>query len=176
MYHCPAPSMLCTWISTAAGGIVVLCVSLKIFPISGQTLSIFWGGRGQRQQQKSGKKIWILLIIGLFRQTVEKSPRKPFLMLYEVVYTYQDVERRSNRVASEKRWHCGPADGPDFIPVWFGLAKLAFIVAFLSINIHSRSLLQCINTCAAQALVIGEGKFCVVFHCSLSTVSCFYQA
>lgn len=115
-------------------------------------------------------------------QRVEKNPHKPFLNYEGTVYTYQDVDRRSNRVAQAFLCYGNlkkgdtvallMGNGPDFIHVWFGLAKLGFIVAFLNINIHSRSLLHCINTCAAKALVIGEGKFCVVFQLVL-TFYCF---
>lgn len=175
--------MLCTWLSTIAGGIVVLCVSLKIFlPYFWEDLIYFL----RRKRSKATVKKWtrngILSIIDLFMQRVEKVPHKPFLIYEGMAYTYQDVDRRSNRVA-QVFLHYGNlkkgdtvallmGNGPDFIHVWFGLAKMGFIVAFLNINIHSRSLLHCINTCAAKALVIGEGKFCAVFHLLL-TFYCF---
>ncbi|NWV81210.1 S27A6 protein, partial [Dasyornis broadbenti] len=161
------PSMLYTWLSTIAGGVVVLCVSLKIF------LPYFWKDLIYFLRQKRSKatvKKWtsngILSIIDLFTQRAEKIPCKAFLIYEGTVYTYQAVDRRSNRVA-QVFLHYGNlkkgdtvallmGNGPDFIHVWFGLAKLGFIVAFLNINIHSRSLLHCINTCAAKALVIGE--------------------
>lgn len=154
---------------------MVLCVSLKIFlPYFWEDLIYFL----RRKRSKATVKKWtrngILSIIDLFMQRVEKIPHKPFLIYEGMVYTYQDVDRRSNRVA-QVFLHYGNlkkgdtvallmGNGPDFIHVWFGLAKMGFIVAFLNINIHSRSLLHCINTCAAKALVIGEGKFCAVFH------------
>ncbi|XP_037980296.1 long-chain fatty acid transport protein 6-like isoform X3 [Motacilla alba alba] len=159
--------MLCTWISTVAGGIVVLCVSLKIFlPYFWADLIYFLRWKKSKATVKKWAKNGILSIIDLFRQTVEKNPHKPFLIYEGMVYTYQDVDRRSNRVA-QAFLHYGNlkkgdtvallmGNGPDFIHVWFGLAKLGFIVAFLNINIRSRSLLHCINTCAAKALVIGE--------------------
>ncbi|NXF21364.1 S27A6 protein, partial [Rhodinocichla rosea] len=162
-----APSMLCTWISTVAGGIVVLCVSLKIFlPYFWADLIYFLRWKRSKATVKKWAKNGILSIIDLFRQTVEKNPHKPFLIYEGTVYTYQDVDRRSNSVA-QAFLHYGMlkkgdtvallmGNGPDFIHVWFGLAKLGFIVAFLNINIRSRSLLHCIDTCAAKALVIGE--------------------
>uniref|UniRef100_A0A8C5X9Y4 long-chain-fatty-acid--CoA ligase n=1 Tax=Malurus cyaneus samueli TaxID=2593467 RepID=A0A8C5X9Y4_9PASS len=164
--------MLSAGLSTIAGGIVVLCVSLKIFlPYFWEDLVYFL----RRKRSKATVKKWvsngILSITDLFGQRVEKVPHKPFLIYEGMVYTYQDVDRRSNRVA-QVFLHYGNlekgdtvallmSNEPDFIHVWFGLAKLGFIVAFLNTNIHSRSLLHCIKTCAAKALVIGEGKFCV---------------
>ncbi|XP_050185750.1 long-chain fatty acid transport protein 6-like [Myiozetetes cayanensis] len=159
--------MLCTWLSTVAGGIVVLCVSLKIFlPYFWEDLFYFL----RRKRLKATVKKWasngILSIIDLFMQRVEKIPYKPFLIYEGKVHTYQDVDRSSNRVA-QVFLHYGNlkkgdtvallmGNGPDFIHVWFGLAKLGCVVAFLNFNIHSRSLLHCLNTCAAKALVIGE--------------------
>ncbi|NWW75219.1 S27A6 protein, partial [Climacteris rufus] len=167
IYCCPLPSMLSTWLSTVAGGIVVLCVSLKIFiPCFWEDLFYFLRQRRLKATVKKWTSSGIVSIIDLFMQRVEKIPHKPFLIYEEKVYTYQDVDRKSNRIA-QVFLHYGNlkkgdtvallmGNGPDFIHVWFGLAKLGFIVAFLNINIHSRSLLHCINTCAAKALVIGE--------------------
>ncbi|NWR37303.1 S27A6 protein, partial [Tachuris rubrigastra] len=163
----PSPSMLCMWLSTIAVGIVVLCVSLKIF------LPYFWEDPFyflRWKRLKATVKKWtsngILSIIDLFMQRVGKIPDKPFLIYEGKVHTYQDVDRSSNRLA-QVFLHYGNlkkgntvallmGNGPDFIHVWFGLAKLGCVVAFLNFNIHSRSLLHCINTCAAKALVIGE--------------------
>ncbi|NXN71612.1 S27A6 protein, partial [Himantopus himantopus] len=161
------PSMLCTWLSPIAGGIVMLCVSLKIFfPYFWEDLIYFL----RRKRLKATVKKWasngILSIIDLFMHRVGKIPHKPFLIYEGKVHTYQDVDRRSNRVA-QVLLHYGNlkkgdtvallmGNGPDFIHVWFGLAKLGCVVAFLNFNVHSRSLLHCVNTCAAKALVIGE--------------------
>ncbi|NXU90823.1 S27A6 protein, partial [Xiphorhynchus elegans] len=163
----PFQRMLCSWLSTVAGGIVVLCISLKIFlPYFWEDLFYFL----RRKRSKATVKKWarngILSIIDLFTQRVGKTPHKPFLIYEGKVHTYQDVDKRSNRVA-QVFLHYGNLkkgdtvallmdNGPDFIHVWFGMAKLGCVVAFLNFNIQSRSLLHCINTCAAKALVIGE--------------------
>ncbi|NWW28117.1 S27A6 protein, partial [Falcunculus frontatus] len=161
------PSMLCTWLSTIAGGIVVLCVSLKIFlPYFWEDLIYFLRCKRSKATVKKWARSGILSITDLFTQKVEKIPHKPFLIYEGVVYTYQDVDRRSNRVA-QVFLHYGNlkkgdtvallmGNGPDFIHVWFGLAKLGFIVAFLNINIHSRSLLHCINTCGKSTDCLGS--------------------
>ncbi|VCX41285.1 unnamed protein product, partial [Gulo gulo] len=44
---------------------------------------------------------------------------------------------------------------PDFVHVWFGLAKLGCVVAFLNSNIRSNCLLHCIRSCEPRALVVG---------------------
>ncbi|XP_009068571.1 PREDICTED: long-chain fatty acid transport protein 6-like [Acanthisitta chloris] len=159
--------MLFMWLSTIAGGIMVVCVSLKIFlPYFWEDLMFFLMRRRLKATIQKWTSNGILSIVDLFIQRVGKIPHKPFIIHEGKVHTYQDVDRRSNRVAQVFQ-HYGNlkkgdtvallmANGPDFIHVWFGMAKLGCVVAFLNFNIHSRSLLHCINTCAAKALVIGE--------------------
>ncbi|KAM6033437.1 long-chain fatty acid transport protein 6-like [Chlamydotis macqueenii] len=159
--------MLCMWLSTTAGGIVVLLVSLKIFfPYFWKDLIYFLRRKRLKAMLKKRANNGILSIIDLFMERVEKIPHKPFLIYEGKVHTYQDVDRRSNRVAQVFLHHGNlrkgdtvallMGNGPDFIHVWFGLAKLGCVVAFLNFNLHSTSLLHCVNTCAAKALVIGE--------------------
>lgn len=115
---------------------------------------------------KKRAKNGILSIIDLFIHRVGKIPHKPFLIYEGNVHTYEDVDRRSNRVAQVFLQYGAlkkgdtvallMCNGPDFIHVWFGLAKLGCVVAFLNFNVRSRSLLHCCNTCAAKAVVIGE--------------------
>ncbi|NXN31040.1 S27A6 protein, partial [Nycticryphes semicollaris] len=168
----PSPSMLCTWLSTIAGGIGMLWFSLKIFfPYFWEDLIYFLRRNRLKAIVKRRASDGILSIIDLFMQRVGKIPHKPFLIYEGTVHTYQDVDRRSNSVAQVLLHHGNlkngdtvallMGNGPDFIHVWFGLAKLGCVVAFLNFNVHSRSLLHCVNTCGAKALVIGEGKFCI---------------
>uniref|UniRef100_A0A663FGP7 Long-chain-fatty-acid--CoA ligase n=1 Tax=Aquila chrysaetos chrysaetos TaxID=223781 RepID=A0A663FGP7_AQUCH len=141
--------MLCTW----------------FFPYFWEDLIYFL----RRKRLKAMVKKWasngILSIIDLFMQRVGKLPHKPFLIYEGKVHTYQDVDR-SNRIA-EVFLHYGNlkkddtvdllmGNIPDFIHVWFGLAQLGCVVAFLNFSVYSRSVLHCINTHAAKAPVIGE--------------------
>ncbi|GAB0205150.1 long-chain fatty acid transport protein 6-like [Grus japonensis] len=169
--------MLCLWLSTIAGGIVVLCVSLNIFfPYFWDDLFYFLRWKRLKAMVKKWASNGIVSIIDLFMHRVGKIPHKPFLTYEGKVHTYQDVDRSSNRVA-QVFLHYGNlkkgdtvallmGNGTDFIHVWFGLAKLGCVVAFLNFNVQSRSLLDCINTCAAKALVIGEGfpKAAIITH------------
>lgn len=45
---------------------------------------------------------------------------------------------------------------PDFLCVWFGLAKIGCSVAFLNTNIKSKSLIHCFNCCGAKTLIVGS--------------------
>ncbi|NXG30130.1 S27A6 protein, partial [Dromaius novaehollandiae] len=161
------PSMLYMWLSTLVGGALVLYVSLKIFsPYFWDDLLYFLRRKRLKAITKKRASNGILSMIDLFMQRVEKIPHKPFIIYEGKVHTYQDVNKRSNRVAQVFLHHGALKKGdtvallmgnePDFIHVWFGLAKLGCVVAFLNFNIHSRSLLHCINECAAKALVIAE--------------------
>ncbi|XP_006013010.1 long-chain fatty acid transport protein 6 [Latimeria chalumnae] len=107
-----------------------------------------------------------------FACQVEKIPQKPFLIYEGDVYTYQDVDRRSNKVAQVFLQQAGLKKGetvamlmsnePDFVWVWFGLSKIGCTVAFLNSNIRSRSLLHCFNSCEAKTLVVGEDLVCTL--------------
>ncbi|KAM9262214.1 LOW QUALITY PROTEIN: long-chain fatty acid transport protein 6-like [Morus bassanus] len=161
--------MLCTWLSTIAGGILVLGVSLKIFfPYFGADLIYFLRQKRLKAMVKKWASNGILSITDLFMQRVGKIPHKSFLIYEGKMHNYQDVDRRNNRVVQVflRYGNLKKGDtvallmrnGPDFIHVWFGLAKLGCVVAFLNCNVHSRSLLRCVNTCAAKALVIREDR------------------
>ncbi|NWY03075.1 S27A6 protein, partial [Nothoprocta ornata] len=163
----PPSSMLYTWLSTFAGGALVLYVSLKIFcPYFWDDLVFFLRRKRFKWILKKRIRNGVLSLIDLFMQRAEKTPHKPFIIYEGKVYSYQDVDKRSNRIAQVFLHHGDLKKGdtvallmgnePDFIHVWFGLAKLGCVVAFLNFNIHSRSLLHCINKSAAKTLVIAE--------------------
>uniref|UniRef100_A0A672TGI4 Long-chain-fatty-acid--CoA ligase n=1 Tax=Strigops habroptila TaxID=2489341 RepID=A0A672TGI4_STRHB len=107
----------------------------------------------------------IITILDKFVKLAEKQPHKPFLIYEGKVHTYWDVDRRSNRVAQVFLHHGALKKGdtvallmgnePDFIHVWFGLAKLGCVVAFLNFNVRSRSLLHCVSSCEPKILVVG---------------------
>ncbi|XP_069348679.1 long-chain fatty acid transport protein 6 [Eulemur rufifrons] len=104
-------------------------------------------------------------VLDAFLSQARRQPRKPFIIYEGDVYTYQDVDKTSSRVARVFLNHSSLTKGdtvallmsnePDFVHVWFGLAKLGCVVAFLNCNVRSTSLLNCIRTCGPQALVVG---------------------
>ncbi|KFO32023.1 Long-chain fatty acid transport protein 6 [Fukomys damarensis] len=104
-------------------------------------------------------------VLEKFLRHAERQPRKAFLIHEGDTYTYQDVDRRSNRVAHVFLSHSSLRKGdvvallmnnePDFVHVWFGLAKLGCVVAFLNSNVRSNCLLHCVRTCQPRALVVG---------------------
>lgn len=110
----------------------------------------------------------VCTVLDRFVQQAQRVPDKPFVVYDGRVHTYRDVDSRSNRLADVfhrtarlKKGDCVAvlmSNEPDFICVWFGLAKAGCSVAFLNTNIRARSLLHCFRCCGATALVVGPGK------------------
>lgn len=107
-------------------------------------------------------------VLHVFVQQARRIPDKPFVVYDGRAHTYRDVDRRSNRLANVFHHGAGLRRGdcvavlmsnePDFLCVWFGLAKAGCSVAFLNTNIRSRSLLHCFRCCGAATLVVGSGN------------------
>ncbi|XP_019372824.1 PREDICTED: long-chain fatty acid transport protein 6-like isoform X3 [Gavialis gangeticus] len=159
-------TVLCMWLSALAAGAVMLYVSLKFLsPYFWEDLNYFMRQIRFKMRITRRASKGICSLTDLFMLQVQKTPNKPFIIYEGNVHTYQDVDRRSNKVAQvflrQEALKKGDtiallmSNEPDFIHVWFGLAKLGFVVTFLNFNLHSRSLLHCVNNSAARALVIG---------------------
>ncbi|XP_068191721.1 long-chain fatty acid transport protein 6 [Antennarius striatus] len=107
----------------------------------------------------------VVTVLDRFVQQAQRVPNKPFVIHEGRVHTYRDVDERSNRLANVfletvhlKRGDCVAllmSNEPDFLCVWFGLAKVGCSVAFLNTNIKSRSLLHCLSCCGARTLIVG---------------------
>ncbi|TWW66877.1 Long-chain fatty acid transport protein 6 [Takifugu flavidus] len=108
----------------------------------------------------------VCTVLDRFVQQAQRIPDKPFVVYDGRVHTYQDVDRRSNRLANVfhntaklKKGDCVAvlmSNEPDFLCVWFGLAKAGCSVAFLNTNIKSKSLLHCFTCCGATTLIVGS--------------------
>uniref|UniRef100_A0A8D0HNK6 long-chain-fatty-acid--CoA ligase n=1 Tax=Sphenodon punctatus TaxID=8508 RepID=A0A8D0HNK6_SPHPU len=118
-------------------------------------------------------------VLDRFVKLAERQPNKPFILYEGDVYTYRDVDRRSNRVAQVflKQGVLKKGDTvallmsnePDFIHLWFGLAKLGCVVAFLNFNIRARSLLHSIQSCEPKLLIVGA-VYNGVLDCTLKDI------
>ncbi|KAM7393474.1 hypothetical protein PAMA_008230 [Pampus argenteus] len=108
----------------------------------------------------------VCTVLDRFIQQAQRIPDKPFVIYDGNIHTYRDIEQRSNRLANVfldrvklRKGDCVALlmnNEPDFLCVWFGLAKVGCPVAFLNTNIKSRSLLHCFNCCGAKTLIVGE--------------------
>ncbi|KAG2466988.1 S27A6 protein, partial [Polypterus senegalus] len=111
----------------------------------------------------------VITLLDCFVRQAKCAPEKSFIIYEGETYSYGDVERRSNKVAQVLNAHSGLQKGdtvamfisnePDFICVWFGLAKLGCVVAFLNFNIKSRALVHCLGACGAKTVVVGADLF-----------------
>ncbi|NWU83034.1 S27A6 protein, partial [Onychorhynchus coronatus] len=164
LYPLPVPP---SWVPGAAVGILSLHFIQKLlFPYFWADLryllKVLTYGLRVATYQLQGR---VVTVLDKFVKLAEKQPHKPFLIYEGTVHSYQDVDRRSNRIAQVFLQHEALKKGdtvallmgnePDFIHVWFGLAKLGCVVAFLNFNVRLRSLLHCISSCEPKILVVG---------------------
>ncbi|KAE8284707.1 Long-chain fatty acid transport protein 6 [Larimichthys crocea] len=108
----------------------------------------------------------VCTVLDRFIQQAQRIPNKPFVIYDGRIHTYWDIEERSNRLANVflhtvnlRRGDCVAllmSNEPDFLCVWFGLAKVGCSVAFLNTNIKHKSLLHCFNCCGAKTLITGS--------------------
>ncbi|XP_058473672.1 long-chain fatty acid transport protein 6 isoform X1 [Solea solea] len=108
----------------------------------------------------------VTTLMDMFVRQAQRVPNKPFVVYEGRVHTYRDVDARSNRLArvflekvALKKGDCVAllmSNEPDFLCVWFGLAKIGCPVAFLNFNIKSKSLLHCVHSCGATTLIVGS--------------------
>ncbi|XP_048148297.1 long-chain fatty acid transport protein 6 isoform X3 [Corvus hawaiiensis] len=175
LYPLPVPP---SWVPGAAVGILSLHFLQKLlFPYFWADLryllKVFAYGLRVEMYRLQGR---VVTVLDKFVKLAEKQPHKPFLIYEGTVHTYRDVDRRSNRIAQVFLQHEALKKGdtvallmgnePDFIHVWFGLAKLGCVVAFLNFNVRFRSLLHCVRSCEPKILVVGAGlpKAAVISH------------
>uniref|UniRef100_A0A3P9JCW7 long-chain-fatty-acid--CoA ligase n=1 Tax=Oryzias latipes TaxID=8090 RepID=A0A3P9JCW7_ORYLA len=105
-------------------------------------------------------------VLDRFVEQAQRVPNKPFIIYEGTAHTYRDVEQRSTRLANVFLDSVGLQRGdcvamlmnnePDYLCVWFGLAKVGCTAAFLNTNIRSGSLLHCLDCCGARTLVVGS--------------------
>lgn len=158
------------WLSALGAGLVFTHVLLKLcFPYFWRDLFfllkvIRYGVKLEVFKLTSR----VCTVLDRFIQQAQRIPDKPFVIYEGQSHTYGAVESRSNRLAHVFRDTMKLEKGdcvavlmsnePDFLCVWFGLAKVGCSIAFLNTNIKSRSLLHCFNCCGARTLVVGAGK------------------
>ncbi|XP_047412037.1 long-chain fatty acid transport protein 6 isoform X1 [Sciurus carolinensis] len=159
--------MLLSWLTGLGTGMIFLhCVQRLLFPY-------FWDDfwfllkvvRFGIQTAKYKRRGELVTVLDKFLSHAKRQPQKPFIIYEGDIYTYQDVDKRSNKVARVFLNHSSLEKGdtvallmsnePDFVHMWFGLAKLGCVVAFLNCNVRANSLLHCIRTCEPKALVVG---------------------
>ncbi|XP_034458674.1 long-chain fatty acid transport protein 6 [Hippoglossus hippoglossus] len=161
-------SVFLGWLSALAMGVVSAHVLLKVcFPYFWRDLLFLIKViRCGARLELSKFTCSVHTVLERFVQQAQRVPNKPFVIFEGTVHTYRDIEQRSNRLAhvflesvNLRKGDCVAllmGNEPDFLCVWFGLAKVGCSVAFLNTNIKSKSLLHCFNCCGAKTLIVGS--------------------
>lgn len=107
------------------------------------------------------------LIVDYFLEQARAQPHKPLVLFGDESYTYRQADELSNKAArallQSGRVAAGDTvalylpNGPMFLWLYLGLAKIGCPVSFLNYNIRSRSMLHCFNRSGATVLVAAEG-------------------
>ncbi|XP_053825235.1 long-chain fatty acid transport protein 2-like, partial [Vidua macroura] len=101
-------------------------------------------------------------LLDVFRRHVRLRPRRPLLLFQDETYTFEDIERRSNRAAWALLRRLGLRSGrtvavflpnePAYLWTWLALAKLGCPMACLNCNVRGRALRHALE--AAEATVV----------------------
>ncbi|NXK19009.1 S27A2 synthetase, partial [Arenaria interpres] len=84
-------------------------------------------------------------LLDVFQENARRRPRRPLILFQDEVYTYEDVDRRSNRVARLLARRLGGLEPgrtvavflpnqPTYVWTWLALAKLGCPMACLNCN------------------------------------------
>ncbi|XP_066506722.1 long-chain fatty acid transport protein 6 [Hoplias malabaricus] len=151
--------------SLLAGGAALLLFQMMFYPYFWLDLIYYINIKRVGGATMARMKMGVFTYLDRFIQRAKESPRKPFLVFEERVFTYGDVEERSNKFAHVFSAEAGFSHGdtvalwmsnePDFVSVWLGLCKLGCEVAFLNTNIKPKALQHCLHSCRATAIIVG---------------------
>ncbi|NWJ11298.1 S27A2 synthetase, partial [Crypturellus undulatus] len=107
-------------------------------------------------------------LLDVFRGHARRRPRRALLRFGEELYTYGDVERRSNRVARALARHPGLRRGqtvavflpncPAYVWTWLALAKLGCAMACVNSNARGRVLRHALATAEAAVMLTSPGE------------------
>ncbi|XP_040914838.1 very long-chain acyl-CoA synthetase [Toxotes jaculatrix] len=151
--------------SVAAGLVALALYQRMTYPFFWADLIYYLKLRRYRKTLQGRMQRGIITYLDCFLNRAKNNPNKPFVIFDNQTLTYRDVDRRSSQFARAFRTESSLKKGdvvaqlmcnePDFICVWLGLCKLGCEVAFLNVNVKARSLLHCVRSCGATALVVG---------------------
>ncbi|KAM6450426.1 long-chain fatty acid transport protein 2-like isoform 2-T2 [Liasis olivaceus] len=130
--------------------------------------SLWKGYKYQKCMQRSTP----FTLLDVFLAKVLKHPEKPLILFEEEIYSYRDIDRRSNQMARVLKDHMRLKEGetvavflkniPAYIWVWMGLEKIGCAMACINYNIRLKSLLHALRSCSAKVLLTTPGATCVL--------------
>jgi len=101
----------------------------------------------------------------LLETRAEKDGQKPFLYFRDQILRFDALDRNVNKSANLLR-EMGVRKGdhvclllpnyPEFLYLWFGLAKIGAVMVPININLRGDSLKYIINHCDARSIIINE--------------------
>lgn len=155
---------------TALAGVLLLPLLVNLAcPYFFQDLSFFLRlMRIAQRARRAASRVPPRTILEVFRQRARRTPSKPLLLFRDEVYTYEQVDKRSNQAARALREHAGLQQGdvvalflgndPAYLWLWLGCSKLGCAMACLNCNIRARSLVHCFQCCGAKVLLVEPGE------------------
>ncbi|NWS64856.1 S27A2 synthetase, partial [Chunga burmeisteri] len=110
-----------------------------------------------------------ITLLDVFQEHVRRRPRWPLLRFQDEIYTYEDMERRSNRAARVFSRHLGLQSGqtvavflpnePTYVWTWLALAKLGCPMACLNYNVRGRALQHALAAAQATLVLASPGEW-----------------
>ncbi|XP_074023095.1 long-chain fatty acid transport protein 2-like [Numenius arquata] len=154
-------------LTAAVVGLVLLVVLVP----AGRLVPFFWAdlvafgslvGSSIRCRWRLSRRPPITLL-DVFQEHVRRRPRWPLILFQDEVYTYEDMERRSNRAARLLARRLGLEAGqtvavflpnqPTYVWTWLALAKLGCPMACLNCNVRGRALQHALAAAGATILL-----------------------
>ncbi|XP_063174656.1 long-chain fatty acid transport protein 5 [Chroicocephalus ridibundus] len=156
-------------VTAAVVGLVVLAVlvpaaTTRLVPFFWADLVAFSGlvGSSIRCRRRLNRRPPVTLL-DVFREHVRRRPRWPLILFQEEVYTYEDVDRRSNQAARLLARRLGLEPGrtvavflpnhPTYVWTWLALAKLGCPMACLNCNVRGRALQHALAAAGATVVL-----------------------
>ncbi|NXD04343.1 S27A2 synthetase, partial [Certhia familiaris] len=109
-----------------------------------------------------------LTLLDVFRQHARLQPGRPLLLFQDEVYTFEDMDRRSDRAAWALSRRLGLSGGdtvavflpnePAYLWTWLALAKLGCAMACLNCNVRGRALRHALQAAGATLVLASPSE------------------